>query len=172
MFETDLLKSSTTTRFAFGPDEEDITIHYTSRRFEVRGKDIAGPIIYAFDDKLAPDIPKGAKLLVNSNAKTVDKDGVYVFRKAGTDCFDIALVERLEDGTYRYVSDKENPETVTDISKLDLVGRVWEAQVIVEIADGGVAGDEHTPSRKGDPNKKYKVWFPLWTDVSPKNQRC
>lgn len=55
---------NTTTRFGHGPDEEDITIDYfDEKRFEVRGKNIAGPLIVALDSSLDPDVPKGARLL-------------------------------------------------------------------------------------------------------------
>lgn len=55
---------NTTTRFAHGPGTEDITIDYfDEKRFEVRGKNIAGPLIIAMDASLDPDVPKGGKTL-------------------------------------------------------------------------------------------------------------
>ena len=63
---------NTTTRFAHGPGTEDITIDYfDEKRFEVRGKDIAGPLIIAMDASLDPDVPKGARLLVNARQTEV-----------------------------------------------------------------------------------------------------
>ena len=57
---------NTTTRFAHGSGTEDITIDYfDEKRFEVRGKNIAGPLIIAMDASLDPEVPKGARLLVN-----------------------------------------------------------------------------------------------------------
>lgn len=71
------------TRFGCGPDDEDITIHFyeSQGRFEVQNKDIAGPMIFATDDLLEPEVPKGARLLVNEKKTKVDENGCYVFRK-------------------------------------------------------------------------------------------
>lgn len=93
-------KVYSSTRFGCEPGEEDITINYFgNRRFEVRGKDIAGPLIFATDDSLDPDVPKGAKLLVNERQTTVDSGGYYVFRNANG-------VKRQPDGpTNRHKND-------------------------------------------------------------------
>ena len=161
-------KVYSSTRFGCEPGEEDITINYFSnRRFEVRGKDIAGPLIFATDDSLDPDVPKGAKLLVNERQTTVDSGGYYVFRNAnGGNSFDIALVEPLEDGTYRYVFDRKNPQILSDLSDLSLVGRVCEVQTQIEIeefetpANSGLSFDEKA-------RKKVQVWWPIWTEITP-----
>lgn len=89
-------KGTSVTRFGYGPDDEDITIHFYEGqgRFEVKNKDIAGPMIFATDDLLEPEVPKGARLLVNEKKTKVDKNGCYVFRKTdGGAGFDIAIVE-------------------------------------------------------------------------------
>lgn len=73
---------NTTTRFARGPRTEDITTDYfDKKRFEVRGKNSAGPLLIAMDDSLDPDVPKGARLLVNERQTEVNKHGIYVFRR-------------------------------------------------------------------------------------------
>lgn len=155
------------TRFGCGPDDEDITIHFyeSQGRFEVQNKDIAGPMIFAMDDLLEPEVPKGARLLVNEKKTKVDENGCYVFRKTdGSEGFDIAIVELLDDGAYRYTYDSKKSEIRSDLSELELIGQVWEAQTMVEIADGGTVGDGKLVPPK-DPNKKFKVWFPFWTAV-------
>lgn len=82
------------TRFGCEPGEEDITINYFGKRsFEVQGKNIARPLIFAADNALDPDVPKGAMLLVNERQTTVDKSGYYVFRSSDSgNSFDIALM--------------------------------------------------------------------------------
>lgn len=160
-------KGTSVTRFGYGPDDEDITIHFyeDQGRFEVKNKDIAGPMIFATDDLLEPEVPKGARLLVNEKKTKVDKNGCYVFRKTdGGAGFDIAIVELLDDGAYRYTYDNKKPEIRSDLSGLELIGQVWEAQTKVEIADGGAVGDGKLVPPK-DPNKKFNMWFPFWTVV-------
>ena len=156
---------NTTTRFGHGPDEEDITIDYfDEKRFEVRGKNIAGPMIVALDGSLAPEVPKGARLLVNERQTEVNKRGIYVFRKAnGGKGFDIAIVEPLEDGTFRYVYDKANPQILSDLSGMELVGRVWEIQMLTEIDEYQTAANGSVRFNK-DARKKVKLWFPVRTD--------
>ena len=117
------------------------------------------------DDLLEPEVPKGARLLVNEKKTKVDKNGCYVFRKTdGGAGFDIAIVELLDDGAYRYTYDNKKPEIRSDLSGLELIGQVWEAQTMVEIADGGAVGDGKLVPPK-DPNKKFNMWFPFWTVV-------
>lgn len=160
-------KGTSVTRFGYGPDDEDITIHFYEGqgRFEVKNKDIAGPMIFATDDLLEPEVPKGARLLVNEKKTKVDKNGCYVFRKTdGGAGFDIAIVELLDDGAYRYTYDNKKPEIRSDLSGLELIGQVWEAQTKVEIADGGAVGDGKLVPPK-DSNKKFNMWFPFWTVV-------
>ena len=121
---------NTTTRFGHGPDEEDITIDYfDEKRFEVRGKNIAGPLIVALDSSLDPDVPKGARLLVNERQTEVNKRGIYVFRRANrSKGFDIAIVEPLGDGSFRYEYDKANPQILSDLSGMELVGSLVPLQ--------------------------------------------
>lgn len=156
---------NTTTRFGHGPDEEDITIDYfDEKRFEVRGKDIAGPIIIAMDASLDPDVPKGARLLVNGRQTEVNQRGIYVFRRANrSKGFDIAIVEPLEDGTFRYVYDKANPEILKNFSGMELVGRVWEIQMLTEIDEFKTAANGSVRFNKAE-RKKVKLWFPVQTD--------
>ena len=70
-------KGTSVTRFGNGPDDEDITIHFYESlgRFEVKNKDITGPMIFATDDLLEPEVPKGARLLVNEKKTTIDENG-------------------------------------------------------------------------------------------------
>lgn len=160
-------KGTSVTRSGCGPDDEDITIHFyeSQGRFEVQNKDIAGPMIFATDDLLEPEVPKGARLLVNEKKTKVDENGCYVFRKTdGSEGFDIAIVELLDDGAYRYTYDSKKSEIRSDLSELELIGQVWEAQTMVEIADGGTIGNGKLVPPK-DPNEKFKVWFPFWTAV-------
>jgi hypothetical protein len=160
-------KGTSVTRFGNGPDDEDITIHFYESlgRFEVKNKDITGPMIFATGDLLEPEVPKGARLLVNEKKTTIDENGCYVFRKTdGSEGFDIAIVELLDNGAYRYTYDSKKPEIRSDLSGLELIGQVWETQTMVEIADGGTVGDGKLVPPK-DPNKKFKVWFPFWTAV-------
>ena len=155
---------NTTTRFAHGPGTEDITIDYfDEKRFEVRGKNIAGPLIIAMDASLDPEVPKGARLLVNARQTEVDKRGIYVFRRTNrSKGFDIAIVEPLEDGTLRYVYDKANPEILKNLSGLELVGHVWEIQMLTEIDEYQTAANGSVRFNK-DARKKVKLWFPIWT---------
>lgn len=155
---------NTTTRFAHGSGTEDITIDYfDEKRFEVRGKNIAGPLIIAMDASLDPDVPKGARLLVNERQTEVNKRGIYVFRRANrSKGFDIAIVEPLEDGTFRYVYDKANPEILKNLSGLELVGHVWEIQMLTEIDEYQTAANGSVRFNK-DARKKVKLWFPIWT---------
>lgn len=155
---------NTTTRFAHGPGTEDITIDYfDEKRFEVRGKNIAGPLIIAMDASLDPEVPKGARLLVNARQTEVNKRGIYVFRRANrSKGFDIAIVEPLEDGTLRYVYDKANPEILKNLSGLELVGHVWEIQMLTEIDEYQTAANGSVRFNK-DARKKVKLWFPIWT---------
>lgn len=126
---------------------------------------IDGPMIFATDNWLEPEVPKGARLLVNEKKTKVDENGCYVFRKTdGSEGFDIAIVELLDDGAYRYTYDSKKPEIRSDLSELELIGQVWKAQTMVEIADEGTIGDGKLVPPK-DPNKKFKVWFPFWTAV-------
>lgn len=157
---------NTTTRFAHGPGTEDITIDYfDEKRFEVRGKNIAGPLIIAMDASLDPEVPKGARLLVNARQTEVNKRGIYVFRRANrSKGFDIAIVEPLEDGTFRYVYDKANPEILKNFSGLELVGRVWEIQMLTEIDEYQTAANGSVRFSK-DARKKVKLWFPIWTEA-------
>lgn len=156
---------NTTTRFAHGSGMEDITIDYfDEKRFEVRGKNIAGPLIIAMDASLDPEVPKGARLLVNARQTEVNKRGIYVFRRANrSKGFDIAIVEPLEDGTLRYVYDKANPEILKNLSGLELVGRVWEIQMLTEIDEFVVPANSGKLFNK-DACKKVKLWFPIWTE--------
>lgn len=155
---------STTTRFGHGPGEEDITIdHFDNRRFEVRGKNIAGPMIVAMDASLDPDVPKGSRLLVNERQTEVNERGIYVFRNNGCKGFDIAIVEPLEDGTFRYVYDKANPQIRSDLSGMELIGRVWEIQMLTEIDEFKTAANGSVRFNKAA-RKKVKLWFPIWTD--------
>lgn len=155
---------STTTRFGHGPGEEDITIdHFDNRRFEVRGKNIAGPMIVAMDASLDPDVPKGSRLLVNERQTEVNERGIYVLRNNGCKGFDIAIVEPLEDGTFRYVYDKANPQIRSDLSGMELVGRVWEIQMLTEIDEFKTAANGSVRFNKAV-RKKVKLWFPIWTD--------
>ena len=156
------------TRFGCEPGEEDITINYFGKRsFEVQGKDIARPLIFAADNALDPDVPKGAMLLVNERQTTVDKSGYYVFRSSDSgNSFDIALIEPLKNGTYRYVFDRKNPQILSDLSGLKPVGRVCEVQTQIEIEEF------ETPANSGLPfdekaRKKVQVWVPIWTEISP-----
>lgn len=56
-------------------------------------------MIFATDDLLELEVPKGARLLVNEKKTKVDENGCYVFRKTdGGAGFDIAIVELLDDG--------------------------------------------------------------------------
>lgn len=155
---------NTTTRFAHGPGTEDITIDYfDEKRFEVRGKNIAGPLIIAMDASLDPKVPKGARLLVNARQTEVNKRGIYVFRRTNrSKGFDIAIVEPLEDGTLRYVYDKANPEILKNLSGLELVGHVWEIQMLTEIDEYQTAANGSVRFNK-DARKKVKLWFPIWT---------
>lgn len=157
------LHASKTTRFGQGPNDEDITIIYRDNDFEVQDKGIAGPIIPVPDGTFAPEIPLGARLLVDANIPAVDKPGFYVFRKAGSSKYDIVFVQPLEDGSYRFVPNKEHSEILADLRDRDLVGRVWEAQTIVEIKDGGTVGDGWTTHDSSLEDKYFKVWWPLWT---------
>ena len=61
----------------------------------------------------------------------------------GGNSFDIALVEPLEDGTYRYVFDRKNPQILSDLSDLSPVGRVCEVQPQIEIEEF------ETPANRG-----------------------
>ena len=70
----------------------------------------------------------------------------------------------FDDGVYRYTYDNKKPEIRSDLSGLELIGQVWEAQTKVEIADGGAVGDGKLVPPK-DPNKKFNMWFPFWTVV-------
>lgn len=126
---------------------------------------IDGPMIFATDNWLEPEVPKGARLLVNEKKTKVDENGCYVFRRIdGSKRCDIAIVELLDDGTYRYTYANKKPEIRSDLSELELIGQVWEAQTMVEIADGGTIGNGKLVPPK-DPNEKFKVWFPFWTAV-------
>lgn len=156
---------NTTTRFAHGSGTEDITIDYfDEKRFEVRGKNIAGPLIIAMDASLDPEVPKGARLLVNARQTEVNKRGIYVFRRANrSKGFDIAIVEPLEDGSFRYVCDKANPEILKNFSGIELVGRVWEIQMLTEIDEYQTAANGSVRFSK-DARKKVKLWFPIWTE--------
>lgn len=84
----------------------------------------------------------------------------------GGNSFDIALVEPLEDGTYRYVFDRKNPQILSDLSDLSPVGRVCEVQTQIEIeefetpANSGLSFDEKA-------RKKVQVWWPIWTEITP-----
>ena len=145
--------------------EEDITIDYfDEKRFEVRGKNIAGPLIVALDSSLDPDVPKGARLLVNERQTEVNKRGIYVFRRANrSKGFDIAIVEPLGDGSFRYVYDKANPQILSDLSGMELVGRVWEIQMLTEIDEFKTAANGSVRFNKAE-RKKVKLWFPIWTE--------
>ena len=155
---------STTTRFGHGPDEEDITIDYfDEKRFEVHGKNIAGPMIVALDGSLAPEVPKGARLLVNERHTEVNERGIYVFRNNVCKGFDIAIIEPLEDGAFRYVYDNANPQIHSDLSGMELVGRVWEIQMLTEIDEYQTAANGSVRFNKAE-RKKIKLWFPIWTD--------
>mgnify|MGYP000890121862 CR=1 FL=1 len=157
---------NTTTRFGHGPDEEEVTIDYfDEKRFEVRGKDIAGPLIVAMDASLDPDVPKGARLLMNERQTEVNRRGIYVFRRANrSKGFDIAIVEPLEDCTFRCVYDKANPEIFKNLSGLELVGRVWEIQMLTEIDEFKTAANGSVRFNKAE-SKKVKLWFPIWTEA-------
>ena len=126
-------------------------------------------MIFATDDLLEPEVPKSSRLLVNEKKTKVDENGCYVFRKTdGCEGFDIAIaiaiVKLLDDGAYRYTYDNKKPEIRSDLPELELIGQVWEAQTMVEIADGGTVGNRKLVPPK-DPNKKFKVWLPFWTTV-------
>ena len=77
--------------------------------------------------------------------------------------FDIAIVEPLEDGTFRYVYDKANPEMLKNLSGLELVGRVWEIQMLTEIYEFVVPANSGKLFNK-DARKKVKLGFLIWTD--------
>ena len=144
-------KGTSVTRFGCGPDDEDITIHFyeSQGRFEVKNKGIAGPMIFATDDLLEPEVPKSSRLLVNEKKTKVDENGCYVFRKTdGCEGFDIAIVKLLDDGAYRYTYDNKKPGIRSDLPELELIGQVWEAQTMVEIADGGTVGNTNLCLRK------------------------
>ena len=119
-------KGTSVTRFGCGPDDEDITIHFyeSQGRFEVKNKDIAGSMIFATDDLLEPEVPKGARLLVNEKKTKVDENGCCVFRKTdGCEGFDIAIVKLLDDGADRYTYDNKKPEIRSDLPELELIGK-------------------------------------------------
>lgn len=118
-------KGTSVTRFGCGPDDEDITIHFyeSQGRFEVKNKGIAGPMIFATDDLLEPEVPKSSRLLVNKKKTKVDENGCYVFCKTdGCEGFDIAIVKLLDDGAYRYTYDNKKPEIRSDLPELELIG--------------------------------------------------
>lgn len=75
-------------------------------------------------------------------------------------------MEHLEDGTYRYTSDKAHPQILTDLSQLNLVGRVWEIQVLVEIDQYDMSDNGKVDLSK-ESAQKVKVWWPVWTDDLP-----
>ena len=102
---------------------------------------------------------------MNARQTEVNKRGIYVFRRANR-CkgFDIAIVEPLEDGTFRYVYDKANPEILKNFSGLELVGRVWEIQMLTEIDEYQTAANGSVRFSK-DARKKVKLWFPIWTEA-------
>lgn len=90
-----------------------------------------------------------------------------MFRRANrSKGFDIAIVEPLEDGTFRYVYDKANPEIFKNFSGLELVGRVWEIQMLTEIDEFKTAANGSVLCNK-DARKKVKLWFPICTEDAP-----
>lgn len=72
----------------------------------------------------------------------------------------------LVDGTFRYVYDKANPEILKNLSGLELVGRVWEIQMLTEIDEFKTATNGSVRFNKAD-QKKIKLWFPIWTKDVP-----
>lgn len=116
---------------------------------------------------LDPDLPKETRLLANGRQTEVNKHGIYVFRRANrSKGFDIAIVEPLEDGTFRYVYDKANPEILKNLSGLELVGHVWEIQMLTEIDEYQTAANGSVRFNKAD-RKKVKLWFPILTKDVP-----
>lgn len=116
---------------------------------------------------LDPDFPKETRLLANGRQTEVNKRRIYVFRRANrSKGFDIAIVEPLEDGTFRYVNDKANPEILKNCSGLELVVRVWEIQMLTEIDEYQTAANGSVCFNK-DARKKVKLWFPIWTEDTP-----
>lgn len=90
-----------------------------------------------------------------------------MFRRANRNKgFDIAIVEPLEDGTFRYVYDKANPEILKNLSGLELVGHVWEIQMLTEIDEYQTAANGSVRFNKAD-RKKVKLWFPILTKDVP-----
>ena len=115
----------------FGEDGQTTKVVFDSKnRFHVDGGTIAGPVITSGDGALAPEVPEGAVLLVDENTARYDGDGLYVFRKPElSPRVDIATLEKLPDGRYRYVSDKKAPETLADLGGLEFVGKVYDVMV-------------------------------------------
>ena len=131
----------------------------------MKNRGISGPMIFATEDLLKPDVPKGARLLVTENKTAIDENSYYVFHKDnGCKGFDIAIVELLVDGTYHYIYNNKKLEIRSYLSGLELSGQMWEAQTMVEIAAGGTVKDSKLVPPKNS-NKKFKVWLPFWTTV-------
>lgn len=152
-----------TTRFGRHRGEEDITIEFSAdgHAFSVKGKNIGGRIVQAMDDALAPEIPKGSLLLVDEKTTSIEKDGLFVFDQSVLGGCDIAFVEKLKDGRYRYTSDYKAPKILSDLSSLKLIGRVWEVEGRVpfktlsgeKTEDGGIKVREV---------KVSMIWLPIW----------
>lgn len=82
-----------------------------------------GRLITAGNNGLAPEIPKDAILLLDTNVRSYDGVGYYAFaRKAGSSV-DIAELRALTSGGFRYVSDKSRPETIEDLQQLEFRGK-------------------------------------------------
>lgn len=113
---------------------------------------------------LDPDFPKETRLLANGRQTEVNKRGIR--RANRSKGFDIAIVEPLEDGTFRYVYDKANPEMLKNFSGLELVGRVWQIQMLSEIDEYQTAANGSVLCNK-DARKKVKLWFPICTEDAP-----
>ena len=155
------------TRFGLNPGEEDVTIEFYDKEFKVEGTDIAGPILYVGEQSPDPEyVPQGSKLLVNASVTAFDKDGCFVLRTGEQNKFEIAVVEKQEDGTFLYTVEKDKPQVLNDLSEKEFVGRVWEVQTLREIEEIGSANSDK-PFDPDAPKKKVRLWFPLWSDGDP-----
>ena len=51
----------------------------------------------------------------------------------------------------------------SDLSGMELIGRVWEIQMLTEIDEFKTAANGSVRFNKAA-RKKVKLWFPIWTD--------
>ena len=58
---------------------------------------------------------------MNERQTEVNKRGIYVFRNNEGKGFDIAIVEPLENGTFRYLYNKAIPQILSDHSRMILL---------------------------------------------------